>query len=71
MASIIGSRGINGARFLLAAFALGAVANVGLKIIVIPQWELAGAMLVTVFIFALMLGAYWRWLRAEANKISS
>jgi O-antigen/teichoic acid export membrane protein len=71
MASIIGSRGINGARFLLAAFALGAVANVGLKIIVIPEWELVGAMLVTVFIFALMLGAYWRWLRAEANKTSS
>jgi O-antigen/teichoic acid export membrane protein len=70
MASIIGSRGIKGARFLLIAVMLAAIVNVTLNTLLIPKLDIAGVMLATTGAFLTLFITYWSWLRTESDKTS-
>ncbi len=71
MASIIGSRGLGGAKFLFIATLIAAAVNVSLNAILIPKWQVAGVMLATTAAFTLLTMLYWIWLRFETLKTSS
>jgi len=70
MASIIGSRGIKGARLLFIAVMLAATVNVTLNALLIPKLNIAGVMFATTGAFLTLLIAYWSWLRRESDKSS-
>lgn len=71
MSSLIGSRGIAGARFLFTAIALAALINVAANAALIPRWGLAGVMLATTAASLMLLGSYWKWLSRDAVRTAS
>lgn len=59
LTAIIGSRGIAGARIVLAAYSAAAVVNVFLNALLIPRWNLYGVMIATALASGTLLAISW------------